>query len=663
MPKNLDVVMRSPQLEKSLLEYCMQIENSSGSWWADKVPGSNTSRLDLFLEFRLRYQGKRSVASLHQDTKIKPFKGVNVGVPIEQVMGEFLNPTFISNTHDLEPMVQAYDEKTDEVDETLTTFHDNYQRSWYLGKRQLLEQSNREVLTVGGVFHKWYWTSLWKQREVTLYVFAHPATGPIMVPNEQGEMDFMPADPNMPEDKWPVGPDGVKLRIQKLPSIARDQILEGPKLSIRPYESIGFPAGETRLDPNDWDYLYDKFTVSPFWFLGREGDPFDGKLQNLDKLYQHYQINPDDVAQKPDKKLTEPIPLIEYHMKFPVTASKRPVEIVALVAEEPRLLLGWRPSPFARRPYFNRQVRTQKDSPLGEGIPGTVWSLRNACDASLCQDLDAGNLYNHPPGLLNVLSRVEDEEYEEMGPGINWLVTGDPRQAFAYPQIPASTRNPIERENYIISMVQRIWGVTDLNMNAPTSSLSPNVATATGTMAILNQGNIKFGHLTKRLSESDSKEYDFIHEMFRNMMANERIVSVKGRPVTISPKDREQFFREGIAMRAVGNGITTNPSLRKQTLANIYMMFQQNPFVGGDLENLKKLTEMILESDGVRLNIKDTEELQFMNLVKQLMQIPAGQQILTQAVGQAAQVAQQQMAMQGGKPQGGGNGVQPAVQA
>lgn len=665
MPSH-DIIVRNPTIERSLTEYILQITDSSDSWWSDSIKGSRLSRRDLFTEFRLRYQGKRSVAQLYQDAKVEPFRGVNIGVPIEQIMGEFLNPTFISNTHDLEPMLQAYDENTDTVDEPLTTFHDNYQRSWHLYKRALLELSNREILTVGGVFHKWYWSSLWKQREVTLYVFAHPMTGPVMIPNPQtGEMDFMYADPNMPEDKWPIDPaTGVKLRIQKLPSIKADQVLEGPRLAIRPYEAIEFPPNETRIDPNEWDWIADNFTVSPFYFLGKEGDPFDGKMQNLDKLYDHYRINPNEVAERPERKLCDPIPLKEVHLKFPVTSSKRPIEIIALLATEPKILLGWRPSPFVRRPYFNRQVRTRKDSPLGEGIPETCWSLRNAMDASVCQDIDAGNLYNHPPGILNSMSRMDDEEYESMGPGTLWIVNGDARQAFAWPQIPSSTRNPIERENWVFSMAQRIWGVTDLNLNAPTSSLSPNISTATATTAVLNQGNLKFGHLTKRLSETDSKEYDLIHEMFRNMLANPRTVSVKGQAIKVDPKNREEFFREGIAMRAVGNGISTNPLLRGQTLDTFYAMMGTNPFVGGDLENLRKLTEMMAETRGIKLNIKETDEMKFMQIVSQLMHHPVGQQLITQAVGTAAQTVQAQgMATEKKQPmqQRNGNGIQQAV--
>lgn len=661
MPSPSDgIVLRNPQLEKALLDYILQVTSTSTDWWSSQVQGSRHSIRDMFTEFRLRYDGKRSVASLYQDTKTTPFRGVNIGIPMEQVMGEFLIPTFIANTHDLEPSLQARDEETDEVDEPLTVFHETYQKSSFLNKRSFLELSDREILTVGGVYHKLVWGSQWKQVERPVFVFAHPSTGPVMLPNPQtGEMDFMYADPSMPEEAWPSTPDGAKLRIVKLPSAELKQAHEGPRFILRPYESVEFPPNETRIDPNEWDWLADNYTVSPFYFLGKEGDPFEGKLQNIERLFSHYRIRPEDVAQNPDKRLCDPIPLKEWHGKFPVTKSKRPVEIIAIVAEEPKLLLGWRLSPFTRRPYFNRQVRTRRNSPLGVGIPETVWSLRNAVDASVCQDIDAGNLYNHPPGILNSQAMLEDEEYEELGSGALWVMQGDPRAAFAYPNIPASTRNPIERENWVFSMAQRIWGVTDLNLNAPTSSLSPNVSTATGTMAVLNQGNLKFGHLTKRLTEVDSKEYDFCHEMFRSMLSNPRTVSVKGKPFTVDPKTREQFFKESVHILAVGNGVSTNPTIRGKTYQEFYLLTKDNPFIGGDMENLLKISEMLAETNGIKLNFKEPDEMKFLQLVSAVMKTPGGQQRIVQAIGQSMQELQAMGAGQGAQGQGAPQGVPP----
>jgi len=660
VPNAADIVLRTPELEKSLLEYILQVTDSSENWWMSTIEGTVQSRLDWFKEFRARYEARRSVADLYRDAKDEPFPlSANVGVGVEQIFGEFLIPTSLANTYDLDPMLQAVDEQTEKENRPLTVFHDNYQRSQELGKRAMLERSIREILTVGGVFHKWAWSSIWKQQEVPVFVFAHPQFGPVMVPNpETGEQDFMYADPNMPSDHWPVGPDGVKLRIKKLPSSKMSLLREGPRLAIRPYEAMEFPAHETRIDCSEWDWLADNFTVSPFWFLGREGDPFEGGLQNLDKLWDFLKVDPNTVARNPTKRISEPVKLKEFHGKFPVTRSGRPVEIYALLAVEPKLLLGWRLSPFPRRPYFNRQVRTRKESPLGVGIPETVWSLRNALDATLNQDLDAGNLYNHPPLLLSSLAMMDDEDYEQVGPGTQWVLgSPDIRSAAGFLNPPISKRDPIASLNWLIGMTQRIWGVTDFTTGAPTESLSPNISTATGAAIVQSQGNVKFGHLTKRLSESDTQEYQMVHAMFRAMLANPRMVSVDGKPLEVKPSDREEFFAERFRIRAVGNGISTNPTIRQQVMMQYYPLISQDPLTAQDLEFRKEYLQRMLDNLGLEMTVKDGSEMQFMGLIRQLMQTPNGQQRLTQAVQISLQELQAAQAAQGGGQNGGTPGA------
>ena len=313
---------------------------------------------------------------------------------------------------------------------------------------------------------------------------------------------------------------------------------------------------------------------------------------------------------------------------------------------EANLLLGWRVTIFPRRPFFHRQVWNRGEFPLGIGIPESVRGERDYLDASVNQDADSGNLYNHPPMLFSDLAMLDDEEYELLGAGTRWILR-DINGAKMLPMAP-TTRNPIERENWILSMMQRKWGVTDLNLSAPTSSLSPNVSTATGVVSILNQTSIKFGHLTKRLAETDSQEYQFGHECFATMLANPVTVVVEGKPQTVTPEQRQEFFSSRYRVRAVGNGITTNPIMRQEILGRTYgeMIASKNPFLVGDLALLKELTEDLLEARGLKYALKDPQALQQSQLFLELMQTPAGQAILPAAIQQAIQAHQQSMAQE-----------------
>ena len=638
-----NLILRGNAIDKRILEYALQIISQSDGWWQGGMPGTVFSRRDQFAEYRLRMDGRRSVAGLYKDAKDEPFdNSSNVGVPAEQIFSEFLIPTFLANTHDLEPMLQAVDTATEEVDDALTAFHDRYHRIELSTKRQLLEESLREVLTVGSVFHKWTWGSVWKQREVDFTVFTHPLGGqPILQPNPQtGQSEPWFVDPKMPDELWPVDPaTGIKLKVKKLPATDFDLVREGPQLTVVTAESILFPPSANTVDPDSWDYAGHRYAVSPWWFLGREGDPFDGKLQNLHLLWKWLGVKPDDVYRRPDGKLTQPVRLAELQMKFPVDASGKPVEVIALVAEEAKLLLAWRVSKFPRRNLFARQVFSRGQHPLGKGIPETSYGLRSALDASVNQDIDAGNLYNHPPLLLSSLAMLEDEDYETTGPGTQWVMT-DINGAKFLPT-PIGKRDPIARENWLLSMLQRMWGVTDLNLNAPTDSLAPSLSTARGTEAVLNQGSIKFGHLTKRLSETDTLEYQFGHDLFAEMLANPKTVSIKGKPVTIKPEQRQEFFRATVQILSRGNGITTNPALRQKVLAQAYAPVMQNPFVANDLEAMKDFFEQYLSAYGIKLTLKDPPALQQSQMFLELMQTAEGQQILPQAMQSVIQALKQ----------------------
>ena len=632
-----DHILRSPDLDKKLLAYILAVTHESEGWWEETLAGSFLSRRSLVAEWRARYDAQRSTMSLDRDVKEEPFKGAsNFGIGAEQIAGEFLVPVMLTNTVGLTPMLQALDLDTEQIDEPLTTFHDRYQRYELAESLALREDSTREVFKVGGVFHKWTYGTLWKQREIDLTVFAHPLTNqPVLQPDPgTGGLEPIPADPKMPEELWPVDPaTGLKLKIAKIPSVNFDLLKEGPQLSIRPIEAIEFPPSARTVDPNTWDWVADNFTVSPWWFLGREGDPFDGKLQNLDKLWKWLGVDPNNLHLKPDgKTLTQPVKLKEVHTKFPVTSSGKPVEIIALVATEANLLLAWRVSPFPRRPFFNRQVWNRGGHPLGKGIPETVRGIRDALDKSVNQDTDAGDLYNHPPTLLSTLAYVDDEDYEQTGPG-TILMVRDINGMKVLAQPPA-LRNPMERENWLFSMIQRLWGVTDLNLSAPTSSLSPNIQTATAALATLNQGSIKFGHLTRRLSETDSQEFQFCHELFRTMLANPKTISVTGQPMVIAPKDREQFFHVNRRIVAIGNGVSTNPIMRQRALSEGWLFIKDNPYIGGDLDVLKDYTEQWLESMGIKLTLKEPQMLQQLQVIQQLLQTAPGQAVIPAAVQQ-----------------------------
>lgn len=644
-----DPVIRTEALDKRILDYILAVSDKSP--WEDKVPQIGISWTSLFKDYRARYAARRSVAELYQDAKNDPFPlSSNLGTGIEQITGEALIPRFLANTFDLDPMCQAMNIGTDQKDDALTTFHDRYRRREVPMLRDRLEESNREMLTVGSVFHKWTYGSNWKQTEGSMTVFVDPATGqPLMTANPQtGEPEPLLVDPNLPEEVYPKDALGRPYKVSKVPTAQLTLRREGPMLAIRPADTLRYPKSATVTDPDEWDWMTEDFQVSPWWFLGRDGDPFEGKLQNIDKLFTALKIDRNKLYEKPTDTLSQQIKCREFYGKYPAAQSGKPVEIIGLVALEHNILLGWRLSPFPRRPYFNRKVMTRGRHPIGMGIPETVWALRSAMDALLNQDIDAGNLYNHPPLLLSQYAMLDDEDYEQMGLGTRWIM-GDINGAKFLPP-PVAKRDPIAMLEWLMSQVQRLWGVTDFALNAPSRSLSPNISTATGASIVQSEANVKFSHLIRHLSASDSDEMQFCHELFYRMLANPKLVSVEGKATKVT----RTFFNPDVRVSAVGDGMSTNPAIRQQANSAFYQMMvaSQNPHIA-DPETLFQLTKQLASDYAVKVPIKEPQALQQVQLIQQVMQTEPGQRHMQQAIQEIqvlSQIQQAQQQQQSGRP-------------
>src|SRR3990167_7990583 len=167
-------ILPSDTLDKRILDYTLTVTERAKSWWSQDVEGTNLKRREEFTEYSLRMEARRSVAELYHDAKNEPFEGAsNIGVGIESIFAEFLIPLLIANTHDLEPMLQALQKGTSKVSEDLTNFHDTYHRFEVPEKRALIEYSTRDLLTVGSSFHKWTYSTFWRQALIDFPVWVY----------------------------------------------------------------------------------------------------------------------------------------------------------------------------------------------------------------------------------------------------------------------------------------------------------------------------------------------------------------------------------------------------------------------------------------------------------------------------------------------------------
>jgi len=638
------------EMEKRLLEYIEATSSQSNGWWNEKRKGTGEDRRGSLNRYRLRYEARRSVAQLFTDAKTEPFlRASNVGIGIEAIMGEWLIANTLGNTVDRDPPLDVFDPRTNTTDNMVRDFYrDYYLRT--LGARDVYQDVLREVFSVGGAITKMESSYPSRTVEHELWVLMDPEThAPLMQPDANGEPQPIPADPETSQDELPFSPQsGKRVQVGLLTGVETVRAGWEPKLRVRTVDQIMAPMNTTFSDPNDWDFLHDEYTVSAWWFLERQGEMERGGIprDRLQQLWKLLNVNPSEAWRKPDGALVQPIRMRESHLKFPATKTGEPVELVVRSLPEYKFILSYRISPFPRRPYFNHKVWSRTNHWMGKGIPETVFSIRNSLDMILNQDLDAGNLYNQPPLLISSLAGVNDENFEQSGPGAVWYLRDINGMKFLPP--PIRSRDPIAMLNWLTSMAQRSWGVTDLNLNAPTSSLSPNISTATGVVQTLQQGNIKFAHFVREVESVRSKELGLFHsEMGTRWTGSETYMNGEGVEEVI---DRKRLLPH-LQVRAVSDGNLTNPLLRQQRLEAVLVNDVNNPIMQQQPEAMYELTKQYHDAAGVEINLRKPQEIQEMQIAKLLTQTQTLTPLIPQAMEELKAAMAQQAQQQGGKGQ------------
>lgn len=643
-------------MERKILEYILATTNQSAEWWQEQYAGTSENRKSRLEAYRLRYEARRSVAQLFHDIKIQPFRRAsNVGIGIEQIFGEWLVANCLANTVDLDPPVDVYDPKTRKTDEAIEQFYTELLLHEMGIRSETYENLLREVFTVGSAISKWESTYPTRRREKTMFVLLDPLSNqPLLKPDGTG--GFMPieANPEMPAEELPLDPNtGKRVRVGRISGVEPvinplwGKYAWQPKLKLRTIEQIDVPPTAITQDPDTWDYIHETYVVSAWWFLSREGEMHEGRIpkERLERLWQLIGVRPEEAWRRPNGQLVRPITIRESHLKFPATASGEPVELLVLSLPKQKFILSWRISPFPRRPYFNHQVWHRSNHWVGKGIPETTYGLRNALDALLNQDLDAGNIYNQPPLLISSLAGINDETFEMAGPGAVWYLRDINGIKFLPP--PIKSRDPLEMMNWLISMAQRLWGVTDFNLNAPTSSLSPNIRTATGVNAVSQQGNIKFGHFIRNIESIRTQEMKLLHLLMGEMWTGQyEAVGADGKLEIIT---RERLYPH-LRLRALGDGVQSNPVLRQQRLmeAASFHLKMKNPIVANDPDVLYDLTDQINEAAGIVLPIKKPQEMEEMRLAALLAKTQTVQRVIPVAMQELQLMMAQAQAEQGG---------------
>ena len=609
------------------------------------------------LEATKRYEAMRSTRSLDHDDPGVPWKWAsNVGIPAELIAGESLLPRFNAATTDSDPIyrveVLGDDQDLKDHEEPLTRFYQDVNtRKVFL--RRVRKETYMNLMIDGDGIEGPEWEEKWVQQASTAAVFMS-ADGQIHR-DEDGQIMLFSA--NLPEPAYPTDPmTDKKLRKVLVQRKGQRKVFEGYKIRSWRISECMWPSDAATPDVNELDWFGLQMWKSHSWFKTREGDPLQGNMKNIKELLARHRDGIPEAFDTPDEQsLTRDLRFPRSNKilvwlwfgRFDVDGDGIDEEIVAWVAPAQRLILGWRLTPFSKRPFFHYQLFQMPGRFTAKGIPHVVKGLRDTIDFLANSINNRVNMYGDPPIMYETDSGF-DPDTMEFGTGALWgpLASGGLAKVRAL-ELPQSQENIAKMLiEFYLSLIQRITSITDFSLGGPSDTTAPNVKTATGTQAVLAEGSMKFSDFVREYQQTSEEEMEFIdQELMPLAKDDETIRALSPMPMTKEILGLPKRFR------ATGSSITMNP----QTVQNIaVLMFDKlvnDPIIALDPKlvlYLRKQLFSAFDQDVVLPKPEVVEKGQIDQMKKMFMSLsPEEKAAVVQQISQA-------MPEGGGAPVGGG---------
>ena len=215
-------------------------------------------------------------------------------------------------------------------------------------------------------------------------------------------------------------------------------------------------------------------------------------------------------------KESYPIRLIEICMKWPIKGEMR--ESIFTIGYHSRAYLSGKPLeavvPTGTRPWVIGQFIRNPGEPYGISLPEVMRGLAKELDAIHNQRIDAGTITIAPFGFYRAASSFKPEAVH-IGPGV--MVPVDDINDVNVIQLQNNPIASFQEERIIIEYIEKLTSTSAYQMGRE-SDVVKSRATATGTMAIIGQGEQAFTILGVRLQEVISRLITKILQMYQSHM-------------------------------------------------------------------------------------------------------------------------------------------------
>lgn len=582
------------------------------------------SRFNAVDDYVARYEAKRSISGLMgwgPDPKVNPKNypwnnASDIGIPIEAFTIEGLLPRFLKVCYGAKPICWIRGVSEDDFAQApIVQDALNYQLTHNIKIYRRMKNCFKNVVMSGDAIVKCVWEEEYKIINKVVYYVVDPMTGePVIDPNT-GEP--MTTGKDSPDAVNPM--TGLPYtKVKKIESTEK-KIYDGPKIYSRNIKQIIIPKDADTPEIDELDWVCDQYERTFDWVKRRVGDPEEGGFDEKAVAELERDLISRSIGQDKERTGSIKILISEWHGKYDVNDDGLDEEIVAFVAQKSyggttkdvksniaeSKMLCWFISPYPKRPFFHYQIIPMDGSFYGKGIPEFLIGIRNLIDAIFNQAIDRGSLNNNPPMVVPSSHDADENPY---GPGAQW--TNDNPNAYRVIELPKNEQLEFTKIEFLLSLVQKLFGVTDYSLG--TESTIASNRTASGIMTIVGEGNIKFDDMIRALQDVNEDMYDFIVQLNSDLLEDEFVYYISGAENPFRKVNKEQWVGN-FDFEAAGNSININREIEQNRASMAYNTmlnsYGKNPVITPAV--MLGLTENFFRSIDMRnIKLPSLEELQ-----------------------------------------------------
>lgn len=549
----------------------------------------------------------------------------NMVTPLTTIAVDEVEPRLVAAIIGRDPYIKArHHPGLSTADEAeLVTQYDNYVLRQKIDVPELVPRAVHDLLLDGTVFPLLSWRRDTRRVKVTHF---DPQSGNVAKVEIDGETRFK---------------TGIQTRVT----------FEGPSVELIPLDYVWLPDD---VDDEDWEEqpvirYVGSYTVNELrrriksgeqgWYLPSEDELLAMVTGTKLKTIQQEEDKVADWQQ--DLEVADrPLECLEGYCNYDFLNTGQPQQLIVMVSKADFKVLRVREQidVFDANIKPLRRLRIFQKSKISWGKPlySVIAGIQNGTDAMWNRCINSADIVMTPWGFVKRGSSGMRKNRLMISPGVLFEV--DDPEAYNFPNL--SAFDPTRFVPLILQYLgffEKSINITDFMQGRESELAGKKGTTATGTLAILQEGKVKHEYRGGRSRNQFLKLFVNVHDLCAANMPEEEIVAVVGQPI------QKYTMSKDFSFELVGSDVVANRFVDRKENEDFVMTI--GPFK--DLVNPMQMLKDILYSYNKRPEEYIDPELN--QVVTQFLQQRAMMKEM-QAMGMSPEMAQQALAS-GATPQ------------